>query len=251
MQTRAHILLVDDHQNIREPLAKYLRRYEFDVTTADGGVAMRHLLQQHTFDLIVLDVMMPGEDGWSLCRFVHEHLQTPVVLLTAMNEPADRIVGLELGADDFVAKPFDPRELVARVRSVLRRSAITHGRSQAQGKRTEPASERGERSYVFDGWIFDARVRRLRNPDDEDIALSKVEFQLLRALLQNPNEVLSRNRLLDLTRGDDADPVFDRSIDSQISRLRRKLQRDPGGASFIRTARGDGYLFSADVQAQP
>jgi two-component system OmpR family response regulator len=251
MQTRASILLVDDHQNIREPLAKYLRRYEFDVTTAEDGVAMRQLLQQRSFDLIVLDVMMPGEDGWSLCRFVHEHLQIPVVLLTAMNEPADRVVGLELGADDFIAKPFDPRELVARVRSVLRRSAITEGLARAQGKLAEATPTRGAVSYIFDGWVFDARGRRLRNPAEEEVALSTVEFHLLRVMLQNPNEVLSRNRLLDLTRGEDADPVFDRSIDSQISRLRKKLQSDAGGGGFIRTARGDGYLFSADVQAGP
>jgi two-component system OmpR family response regulator len=251
MQTRPHLLLVDDHQNIREPLAKYLRRYEFDVTTAEDGVAMRLLLQQRAFDLIVLDVMLPGEDGWSLCRFVHEHLQIPVVLLTAMNEPADRIVGLELGADDFVAKPFDPRELVARVRSVLRRSAITQGLARSQGKAPQAAPARDAMGYAFEGWVFDARGRRLRNPDGEEVALSAVEFQLLHVLLQNPNEVLSRNRLLDLTRRDGAEQVFDRSIDSQISRLRKKLQRDAGGAGFIRTARGDGYLFSAEVQARP
>src|SRR5690606_37536998 len=156
----------DDHQNIREPLAKYLRRYEFDVTTAEDGAVMRQLLQQHRYDLIVLDVMMPGEDGWSLCRFVHEHLQIPVVLLTAMDEPADRIVGLELGADDFIVKPFDPRELVARVRSVLRRSAITENLSRATAKSPEAAVPPRDASlaYASDGWVFDTRGRRLRNP---------------------------------------------------------------------------------------
>src|SRR6218665_1930234 len=154
MSSRASILLVDDHQSIRDPLAKYLRRYEFDVTTVEDGPAMRQALQQWRFDLIVLDVMLPGEDGWSLCRFVHEHLQIPVVLLTAMNEPADRIVGLELGADDFIAKPFDPRELVARVRSVLRRSAITKSLSQAQAKDPDMAVARDEASFAFEGWLL-------------------------------------------------------------------------------------------------
>lgn len=252
MHPRASLLLVDDHHSIRDPLATYLKRYDFDVMAVPDGPAMRHALQQHGFDLIILDVMLPGEDGWSLCRFVHEHHQIPVILLTAMSEPADRIVGLELGADDFIAKPFDPRELVARVRSVLRRSAMTESLAQAhaqvQAHHTAPAHAGS--AFAFEGWVFDTRLRRLRNPAHQDVALSTVEFHLLRVMVENPNTVLSRSRLLDLTRRDGDEQVYDRSIDSQVSRLRKKLQSEAAGGSFIKTARGDGYMFTADVQAR-
>lgn len=238
------ILIVDDHQDIREPLATYLRRYGFDVTTAVDGVEMRALLAQAHYELIVLDVMLPGEDGFSLCRYVAERIATPVILLTAMDEQADRIAGLEIGADDYVVKPFDPRELVARIKSVLRRT--TGPRAPEPVPVPAPIGVEGGR-YGFEGWVFDTRRRELRDPAGLPVLLSTAEFHLLRVLVTHPNVVLSRNRLLDLTSRVEEASVFDRSIDSQVSRLRKKLELDPRKPSLIKTARGDGYLFAGRV----
>lgn len=238
MSSRPSVLIVDDHQSIRDPLATYLRRFEFDVETAMDGRDMRARLEQRTFSLIVLDVMLPGEDGLSLCRYVSEHLGIPVILLTAVTEQADRVAGLEVGADDYVAKPFDPRELVARIRSVLRR---TQPRTQPK---TEPA-DAGDR-FTFHGWVFDARRRELYNPQAEPVPLSTSEFHLLGVFVENANRVLSRAQLLDLTQRTD-NVTFDRSIDSQISRLRKKLEADPRRPTLLKTVRGDGYLFTAQV----
>ena len=245
MSSRSRILIVDDHPSIREPLASYLERFDFEVETAADGVAMRQKLAQRDFSLIVLDVMMPGEDGLSLCRYVAEHLKIPVILLTAVTEQADRIAGLEVGADDYVLKPFDPRELVARIRSVLRRARSA---PMPMPVSTLPAlvAEPPAPVYEFEGWTFDARARRLSDPQCDEVALSTAEYQLLRALVDHANRVLSRARLLDLTQGADS-LNFDRSIDSQVSRLRKKLEPDPRRPSMLKTVRGDGYLFSAQV----
>lgn len=243
MSTNPRILIVDDHRSIRDPLAQYLQRFGFEVETVEDGKAMRQILTQHSFDLIVLDVMLPGENGLSLCRYVSEHLGIPVILLTAVTEQADRIAGLEVGADDYVVKPFDPRELVARIRSVLRRS---------QAKATTPLEESPvtpvaqEKCYIFEGWRFNTERRELLDLQGEQVPLSTAEFHLLLALVEHANRVLSRSQLLDLTqRGDNI--TFDRSIDSQVSRLRKKLEVDPRNPSLLKTVRGDGYLFAARV----
>lgn len=236
------ILVVDDHQDIRGPLAAYLSRYGLDVSTAADAASVRALLAQQHFDLIVLDVMLPGEDGLSLCRYIYEHIRIPVILLSAMADPADRIAGLELGADDYVTKPFDPRELVARIKTVLRRLNAAAEAGAAAG---------GDRGYYcFDAWILDAGRRELQHRDGRTVELSTVEYRLLRALVENPNVVLSRERLLDLTGRDDT-PAFDRSIDTQVSRLRKKLEDDARRPRLLHTAWGDGYLLSADVRRLP
>lgn len=243
---RPSILIVDDHASIRDPLAVYLRRYEFDVETVADGQAMRALLAQRSFNLIVLDIMLPGEDGLSLCRFVSERLQIPVILLTAVTDQADRVTGLEVGADDYVVKPFDPRELVARIRSVLRRSQARPGSAVDAASASTPAPA-AERVLAFEGWQLDIGRRQLTNPDGQPVSLSTSEFHLLRVLADNPNRVLSRVQLLDLTHGSDS-PQFDRSIDTQISRLRRKLEVDARNPTLLKTVRGDGYLFAARVE---
>lgn len=242
MNVRRSILIVDDHQSIRDPLATFMRRYDFDVDTAGDGIAMRQLLKDHRYDLIILDVMLPGEDGLSLCGFVAEHIGTPVILLTAMTDQADRVAGLEIGADDYVLKPFDPRELVARVRSVLRRGARRRADDAAQ---SPPAQEAlAEKRYTFEGWSFDLTTRELQDPGLSPVPLTTAEFHLLRALLENPNRVLSRQQLMDLTQREGA-AFFDRSIDTQISRLRKKLESDTRQPRMLKTVRGDGYLLAA------
>lgn len=243
MTPRSSILIVDDHQSIRDPLSIYLRRYDFDVDAVRDGKAMRELLAQRTFSLIVLDVMLPGEGGLSLCRYVSGHLDIPVILLTAVTEQADRIAGLEVGADDYVVKPFDPRELVARIRSVLRRARPRVG-PELETRVSE--AQKPEKCFTFAGWMFDTKRRELRNPRNEEIPLSTAEFHLLWVLVENANRVLSRSQLLDLTQRTE-NTVFDRSIDSQVSRLRKKLEPDPRRPSLLKTARGDGYLLAAKV----
>lgn len=240
MDIRPRILVVDDHKNIRDPLATYMRRFDFDVEAVGDGKAMRQRLDERSFNLIVLDIMLPGENGLSLCRYVSEHVGTPVILLTAVTEQADRIAGLEIGADDYVVKPFDPRELVARVRSVLRRN-----RTAVPAVAPEPLAQPDVR-FIFSGWTFDTATRELRNPADEVVPLSTAEFHLLRALVENANRVLSRSQLLDLTQRSET-VTFDRSIDSQVSRLRKKLEPDPRRPGMLKTVRGDGYLLATRV----
>lgn len=185
--------------------------------------------------------MMPGENGLSLCRYISEHVGTPVILLTAAAEQADRVAGLEIGADDYVVKPFDPRELVARIRSVLRRSANDkpkHGRQDEDG-------DKGH-IFCFSGWTLNVLTRELINHADHAVDISTAEFHLLRALVENPNRVLTRDQLLDLTQRHHA-ANFDRSVDSQVSRLRKKLEENPRHPKLVKTVRGDGYMLAADV----
>lgn len=244
MDPRPSILIVDDHKDIRDPLSTYIRRFDFDVEAVADGKAMRQRLVERRYSLIILDIMLPGEDGLSLCRYVSEHVGTPVILLTAMTEQADRIAGLEIGAADYVVKPFDPRELVARIRSVLRRNRLPEAR--------EPGDVPAPREYrfTFCGWTFDTRTRALRNPRDEEVPLSTAEFHLLRALVENANRVLSRSQLLDMTQRAGT-MTFDRSIDSQVSRLRKKLEPDPRHPGMLKTVRGDGYLLATKVSVLP
>ena len=231
-----HILIVDDHRDIRDLLARYLAKQGFRASVAESAAAARKAMQAGKIDLIVLDIMMPGEDGLSLTRSVREKEDIPVILLTAMGEETDRIVGLEVGADDYLAKPFNPRELLARIKAVLRRA------------RTLPRPrEAGKGRLAFDRWVLDLARRELVGEDGVAVALSSGEYRLLAALLERPGMVLTRDQLLDLTRGRAAQP-FDRSIDNQISRLRKKVERDPKRPALIKTAWGDGYSFAGEVK---
>ena len=239
MSEAKRVLVVDDEQEIREPLRAFLERYGFCVTVAADGAEMRAQLSGASFDLILLDLMLPGEDGFSLCRYVHEHLGIPVIMLTAMGDPVDRVAGIELGADDYVVKPFDPRELVARMRGILRR--IDRQQASMAPAMTAP------RRYAFDRWVLDTGRRALIDGNGQTSELSASELRLLRALLEHANTVLSRDQLLDLIKGGGA-PVFDRSVDSQVSRLRKKLENDSRHPRLLRTAWGDGYLLSAEVR---
>lgn len=239
MMTNAqpHILLVDDERSIREPLGEYLSSHGFRVKDAASADAARTLLAAEDFDIIICDIMMPGEDGLSLTRHIRERGDIPVILLTARTEDTERIIGLEMGADDYVGKPFNPRELVARIKAVLRRTALI-------GERVN--GETGE-SYAFADWVLKTTERALVDKDGVSMPLSTGEYQLLLALVRHPNQVLSRDRLLDMTQGREAE-AFDRSIDNQVSRLRRKIEADPKSPNLVRTVWGGGYTLAADVR---
>lgn len=237
MAEEFHILVVDDHRDIRDPLASYLKKHGMRVTVAADAAAARVVLGQAAIDLVILDVMMPGEDGLSLCRHIREVHNAPVILLTAMADQTDRVVGLEIGADDYVVKPFDPRELLARIKNLLRRvSALPRSREEVAAA-----------SLAFDRWVLNVDRREILGEDTVGVPLSTAEFRLLLALLRHPRRVLSRDQLLDLTSGRSAQP-FDRSVDNQVSRLRRKLEIDPANPALIKTVWGGGYLLAADVR---
>ena len=229
------LLLVDDEPTLREPLAEYLTRQGFVVRQAEDASKARSLLLEYTPDLVLLDIMMPGEDGLSLCRHLTETKNLPVILLTAKGEPMDRIVGLEIGADDYVAKPFEPRELVARIRSVLRRSA-----------KLPPVAEE-DALFEFDGWKLDPLKRKLTDPRGAVVPISSAEFRLLVAFLTHPRQVLDRDQLLDMVQGREAH-LFDRAVDNQVSRLRRKMEEDSREPKLIQTVWGGGYRLAADVR---
>jgi two-component system OmpR family response regulator len=236
MTETPHLLVVDDHREIRDLLAKYLAKHDYRVSTADSAAAARRVLETSRIDLVVLDIMMPREDGLSLCRQLRARSGVPIIMLTAMAEETDRVVGLEMGADDYVTKPFNPRELLARIKAVLRR---THS---LPPQPEQPAARR----LRFDRWTFDVARRELLGEDGVGVPLSTGEFLLLSVFLRHPGIVLSRDQLLDLTRGRDAAP-FDRSIDNQVSRLRKKIERDPRRPELIKTHWGGGYSFTAEV----
>lgn len=237
MDSAPHIAVVDDHRDIRDLVGKYLMQHGYRISLAESAVALRRLLERSALDLVVLDVMMPGEDGLSLCRHLRSTTDLPVILLTAMAEETDRIVGLEVGADDYVSKPFNPRELLARIKAVLRRV-----------QSLPPQKGRLASKVVrFDRWTFDVNRRELMGDDRVAVPLSTAEFRLLCAFLDHPGLVLSRNQLLDLTVGRDADP-FDRSIDNQVSRLRKKIEADPKTPALIKTHWGGGYSLAAQVE---
>ncbi|GGH18503.1 two-component system, OmpR family, response regulator [Cribrihabitans marinus] len=236
MSEPPHILVVDDHREIRDAVTRYLEKNGMRATSACDAVEMDAKLANGQFDLIVLDVMMPGEDGLSVCRRLSATGAVPILMLTALGEETDRIIGLEIGADDYLAKPFNPRELVARIKAILRRST-----------KTEPyAGTLSGRRIAFAHWILDTDSRVLSNEDGEQIDLTSAEFKLLTVLLERPRFVLSRDQLLDLTAGRAAS-VFDRTIDNQISRLRRKIELDASRPRIVTTVRGGGYCLAADV----
>jgi two-component system, OmpR family, response regulator len=235
-KTRPHLLLVDDEASIRDPLSKYLERQGFRVTDAADAATARSALLSYDIDLVLLDIMMPGEDGLSLCRHISATDGPPVILLTAKSEETDRIIGLEIGADDYVVKPFSPRELVARVKVVLRR--ISSG---------SPKPERLGESYHFGGWTLNTGEQTLYDPEGVLVPLSSGEHRMLEVLVARAGQVLTRDQLLDLTRGREGGP-FDRAIDNQVSRLRRKIEVDAKDPQHIKTIWGGGYRFSTDVK---
>jgi two-component system OmpR family response regulator len=237
MQGGPHILIVDDHREIRDLVSRALSKEGFRVSVAADGRAMRKVLDDSRIDLILLDLMLPGEDGLSLCRSLRAASSIPIIMLTAKGDELDRVIGLEMGADDYLPKPFGSRELVARIRAVLRRS---------QEKLTADNPGPRPKRYRFDRWRLDTGMRELIREDGLTVALSTGEYDLLIALIERPQRMLSRDQLLDLARGRAAHPL-DRSIDTQVSRLRRKLELDPGDPKIIKTVWGGGYIFTPAV----
>jgi len=236
MNSQDHVLIVDDDKEIRNLLCEYLQKQAYRVTAVADGRALRAALDAGHPDLIVLDVMLPGEDGLQLCRDLRSRSNVPIIMLTARGEETDRIVGLEMGADDYLAKPFNPRELLARIKSVLRRS-------RSLPENLEPEAVK---SFRFAGWLLDAATRNLTSPDGVVVPLSGTEFKLLRIFLAHPNRVLTRDQLIDLMISRDAGP-FDRAIDVQVSRLRQRLHEDAREPRIIKTVRGEGYVLAAQV----
>jgi len=238
MSAMPSLLFVDDDEEILDLLTRFFSRHDYCVATARDSAEMLALMEAQTFDLVVLDLMLPREDGLSICRRLRATSSIPVIMLTAMGDDTDRIVGLELGADDYLVKPFNARELLARVKSVLRRSVMPH---QPEARTdTRPAMS-------FAGWRLDLTRRELRTPDNMMVPLSGVEFDLLLAFAEHPQRVLSREQLMDLAHGRNHD-VFDRSIDVQVSRLRRKLEATAEAPALIQTVRNGGYMFTPKVQ---
>jgi two-component system OmpR family response regulator len=237
MHGAPHILIVDDHREIRDLVSRALTKEGFRVTTAADGRAMRKVLADSRIDLVLLDLMLPGEDGLSLCRALRADSNIPVIMLTAKGEEVDRVVGLEMGADDYLPKPFGSRELIARIRAVLRRS---------QDPAARVNTERRAKRYRFDRWALDTGARELIREDGVTVPLSTGEYDLLIVLVERPQRVLSRDQLLDLARGRAASGL-DRSIDTQVSRLRKKLEADPGDPKIIKTVWGGGYMFTPAV----
>jgi two-component system OmpR family response regulator len=241
-----HILIVDDDPEIAALVSEFLAQHGFTVTSVGNGRAMREVLAKEVFDLVILDLMLPGEDGLTLCRHLRATTQLPIVMLTAMGSETDRVVGLEMGADDYVPKPFSARELLARIKAVLRRGAPRP--NDGGGAAAEAAS--GKEVLEFAGWRFDVGRRQLHSADGVLVELTSGEFDLLHAFLRNPQRILNRDQLLDLARGRVSGP-FDRTIDVQVGRLRRKLEVDPKKPELIKTVRGGGYMLATEVARHP
>jgi two-component system, OmpR family, response regulator len=233
-----HILIVDDHREIRDLVSRALSKEGFRVSTAADGRAMRKVMASSRIDLILLDLMLPGEDGLSLCRLLRAQSNVPVIMLTAKGDEVDRVIGLEMGADDYLPKPFGSRELIARIKAVLRRSR--------EGVATA-SPDRPPNAIISDRWALDTATRELIRDDGVTVPLSTGEYDLLIALVERPQRVLSRDQLLDLARGRSA-AGLDRSIDTQVSRLRKKLELDPGAPKVIKTVWGGGYMFTPAVR---
>lgn len=238
MTNKTHILLVDDEATLREPLAEYLIKQGYKVQQASDASVARALLNAYDFDIILLDIMMPGEDGLSLCRFVTDKTNIPVIFISAKTEETERIIGLELGADDYITKPFSPRELVARIKVVLRRTEKGGARQ----------IENTDGAYQFSGWTLKCDKRSLIDAEGVNVSLSTGEYQMLLALVSRAGKVLNRDQLLDITQGREAH-AFDRAVDNQISRLRRKIETDPKNPEIIKTVWGGGYMLAGEVKS--
>jgi two-component system OmpR family response regulator len=240
MTDTGHILIVDDQKEICEVVQEYLSGEGYKVSVAHDGQSMRRVMQQTRIDLVILDLMLPGEDGLTLARALRDESNVGIIILTGRGETVDRIIGLEMGADDYLPKPFHLRELLARVKSVLRRAS-------SRGSKDKPAAQRHKAK--FSGWNLDLATRELLSPTGTEVRLTTGEFDLLAAFVNNANQVLSRDRLLDLARNREAGP-FDRTIDVQVGRLRRKLEEDPERPTMIKTVRGTGYIFTPTVEVE-
>jgi two-component system OmpR family response regulator len=238
MNDTAHILVVDDQKEICEVVQEYLSGEGYRVSAANDGVGMRRVMIQQPTDLVILDLMLPGEDGLTLARMLRDESDVGIIILTGRGETVDRIIGLEMGADDYLPKPFHLRELLARVKSVLRRVS-------ARTQEKPPTQNRSKARFA--GWNLDLSTRELKSPAGSEVRLTTGEFDLLAAFVNNANQVLSRDRLLDLARNREAGP-FDRTIDVQVGRLRRKLEDDPQRPTIIKTVRGTGYIFTPTVE---
>lgn len=247
----ATILVVDDEADLREMIEEYLSAQGFTVVAVENGVAMRAVLAEHSVDLALLDIKMPGEDGLTLARYLREHHQMGIIMLTAVTDVVDRIIGLEIGADDYITKPFDPRELLARVKSVLRRIGAISSPGTASLKDTQGATASDmeikapsnvPQGVPFGRCILNLESHRLLAEGGQEVPITNMEFDLLKAFATNPNRVLSRDQLLDMAHNRDWDP-FDRSIDIRIARIRRKIEADPARPQTIKTVRGAGYIF--------
>jgi two-component system phosphate regulon response regulator OmpR len=237
--TSGKVLIVDDDREVREMLAEYLSTHGYGVAQADSGVAMRVELARAVPDVVLLDLALPGEDGLTLARYLREHYDLGIIMVTGAGELVDRIVGLEMGADDYISKPFDPRELRARLKSVLRRTQ--------RGATTASTPTRAEPKRITMGrCLLDLQSHSLIDDNGAEVPLTAMEFDLLRTFAEHPHEVLSRDRLLTLTRNREWEP-FDRSIDIRIARLRKKIEDDPGEPRAIRTVRGAGYMFVPNI----
>lgn len=237
MAKSIRVLVVDDHIDIRTLLAEYLSKHGLQVHTADGGEAMRNQLSKRTFDVILLDLMMPGEDGITLCKQLRQHSSIPIIMLTAMGEETDKIIGIEMGADDYVTKPFNARELLARIKALVKRS-------QSMPYLSEKTSN--SKRLSFSCWCLDQAKRELLDEQNRVVSLSTAEFRLLSVFLENPKHVLNRDQLTEMTKGHTAG-VFDRSIDNQISRLRKKIELNPKKPEILKTVWGGGYVFTEEV----
>ena len=237
MTEAAHIVVVDDDQDVRETVAEYLRRNGFSVTEADGGGALRQVMASRPIDLAVLDINMPGDDGLTLAREIRGSGNAGIIMLTANNDDLDKIVGLEVGADDYITKPYNPRELLARVKAVLRRARTGSGEATATlGREVQMGKCR-----------LNLDERKLFESDGSEVALTAMEFDLLRTFAEHPRRPLTRDQLLDLAHNKEIEP-FDRSIDTRIARIRRKIEPDPSKPDCIRTVRGAGYLYNPDCR---
>lgn len=237
MSTSQHILVVDDNKEILDLVSRFLTKDGYRVSTAGDGREMKKVLADARIDLVLLDLMLPGDDGLTLCRDIRSNSNIPIIMLTAKGEEIDRVIGLEMGADDYVAKPFGTRELLARIKAVLRRSSDVASPVDTQDKQS---------NYLFDEWKIDTSRRELISKNDVIVPLSTGEFTLLMALVERPQRVLNRDQLLDIARGR-ASVAFDRSIDTQVSRLRRKIEIDPKKPELIKTVWGGGYVFTPEV----
>lgn len=236
MSSTLHIAVIDDHRDIRELLVRYLGNHGYRVTAAESAAAFRRQAETSAPDLLVLDIMMPGDDGLTLCRELRAHSRIPIIFLTAMADDTDRIIGLEMGGDDYLTKPFNPRELLARIKAVMRRTqSLPPTRETVRADRMQ-----------FSDKVLDVSRQEVTGRDGVAVPLSNAEFRLLCVFLDHPGVVLSRDQLLDLTSGRTAE-VWDRSIDNQVSRLRRKIEADPAQPTLIKTCWGDGYQFVGKV----
>ena len=236
---REHLLIVDDDKEIRNLLTDYLEQADYRVTAVGDGKAMRRVLEANRIDLVILDLMLPGEDGLTLCRELRSKANLPVLMLTARGDEVDRIIGLEMGADDYLAKPFNPRELLARIKSVIRR---------AQALPTNMESDK-QRNVCFAGWTLGVATRNITAADGLVVPLSGAEYRLLRVFLDHPQRVLAREQLLELANGREA-ILFDRSIDVLVGRLRKRLRDDSREPVLIKTVRGEGYVLATSVESE-